>query len=97
MKSPRTYYALALYVIAAALAACSSQSTTPNIAPAPSKNTAHSTHTMSNPPHKPATSGYSLFGDASLVSPGSNSPTAAQATSSESSGYGGVDFSVPAG
>jgi hypothetical protein len=43
--------------------------------------------------------GYSLFGDAMLVSPGFASPTAAQIRSSTlvSPGYGGVDFTVPAG
>lgn len=43
--------------------------------------------------------GYSLFGDASLVSPGHNSPTAAQTESSAtvSPGYGGIDFGVPNG
>lgn len=43
--------------------------------------------------------GYTLFGDASLVSPGYNSPTAAQTQSSAtvSPNYGGVDFGVPNG
>lgn len=42
--------------------------------------------------------GYSLFGDAMLVSPGYNSPTAAQIRSgSTSPGYGGIDFVIPAG
>ena len=45
-----------------------------------------------------AASGYSLFGDATLVSPGFNSPTAAQIRSSSAApGYGGIDFSIPAG
>lgn len=44
-------------------------------------------------------SGYTLFGDASLVNPGYNSPTAAQIESSASvaPNYGGVDFGVPNG
>lgn len=41
--------------------------------------------------------GYTLFGDASLVHPGNASPTAAQATSTGSNAYGGVDFSFAAG
>lgn len=43
--------------------------------------------------------GYTLFGDASLVSPGNNSQTAAQIESSAtvSPNYGGVDFGVPSG
>ena len=41
--------------------------------------------------------GFSLFGDATLVHPGNNSPTAAQATYDGVSTYGGVDFGVPAG
>jgi len=41
--------------------------------------------------------GYSLFGDAMLVSPGHNSPTAAQFRSDNAiaPGYGGVAFNVP--
>lgn len=42
-------------------------------------------------------SGYSLFGDAQIVSPGNGSANAAQATTTGSNGYGGVDFAVPAG
>lgn len=46
-----------------------------------------------------AAAGYSLFGDAQLVSPGNNSPTAAQIRSDTTIApqYGGVDFNVPAG
>jgi hypothetical protein len=45
-----------------------------------------------------AASGYTLFGDATLVSPGNGSATAVQLTSSSSgAGYGGIDFSVPSG
>jgi hypothetical protein len=55
-----------------------------------------------------AAAGYSLFGNATLVSPGFNSPTAAQLTSTCPGGssqcfanntftYSGVDFTVPAG
>lgn len=42
-------------------------------------------------------SSYTLFGDATLVSPGHNSPTAAQASYDGVSSYGGVDFGAPAG
>jgi hypothetical protein len=42
-------------------------------------------------------SNYSLFGDAVLVHPGYNSPTAAQASYDGVSSYGGVDFGAPAG
>jgi hypothetical protein len=43
--------------------------------------------------------GYSLFGDSMLVSPGHNSPTAAQFESSATvpPNYGGIDFGVPNG
>jgi hypothetical protein len=44
-----------------------------------------------------AAAGYSLFGDAMLVSPGNNSPTGVQFRSDTPPLYGGVDFSVPAG
>jgi hypothetical protein len=44
-----------------------------------------------------AATGYSFFGDAQFVSPGEASAHAAQATSTETNGYGGVDFAVPAG
>ena len=44
-----------------------------------------------------AASGYSLFGDAQIVSPGNASNNAAQATSTGSSGFGGVDFAFPTG
>lgn len=46
-----------------------------------------------------AASGYTLFGDASLVSPGFNSFTAAQIRSDDTipPNYGGVDFNVPPG
>ena len=45
-----------------------------------------------------AAAGYSLFGDATLVTPGFNSNTAAQIRSDGSipPNYGGVDFTVPA-
>jgi hypothetical protein len=41
--------------------------------------------------------GYTLFGDATLVSPGFNSPTAAQASYDGVASFGGVDFSQPSG
>jgi len=46
-----------------------------------------------------AASGYSLFGDAQLVSPGNGSPTGVQMRSSTTiaPNYGGIDFSVPSG
>ena len=47
-----------------------------------------------------AASGYSLFGDASFVSPGNNSPTAVQLTSELSNSgltFSGIDFAIPAG
>lgn len=46
-----------------------------------------------------AASNFTLFGDATLVHPGNNSPTAVQLRSSTSvpPGYGGIDFSVPSG
>jgi hypothetical protein len=46
-----------------------------------------------------AANGYSLFGDAQLVSPGNGSPTGVQLRSSASiaPNYGGIDFSVPSG
>src|SRR6202030_3376388 len=43
-----------------------------------------------------AASGYTLFGDATLVHPGDNSPTAVQLRSA-GTGFGGIDFSIPAG
>ncbi len=46
-----------------------------------------------------ASSGFTLFGDAQLVSPGHDSPTGVQLRSSTaiSPGYGGIDFSVSPG
>ena len=47
-----------------------------------------------------AASGYSLFGDASFVSPGNNSLTAVQLTSELSNSgltFSGIDFAIPAG
>ncbi|HKO99847.1 MAG TPA: hypothetical protein VJU86_22925 [Pyrinomonadaceae bacterium] len=45
-----------------------------------------------------AAAGYTLFGDASLVSPGNNSPTAAEIKYDPAGlQYGGVDFTVPEG
>lgn len=46
-----------------------------------------------------AAANYSLFGDAELVNPGNNSPTAAQIRSSAAiaPNYGGIDFNVPTG
>jgi len=45
-----------------------------------------------------AATGYTLFGDAELVSPGFNSPTAAQLRYNPSGpGFGGVDFTIPSG
>ncbi|MDT4955346.1 MAG: hypothetical protein QOJ02_3484 [Acidobacteriota bacterium] len=48
---------------------------------------------------KTAAGGYTLFGDATLVHPGNNSPTAAQIQSDTTRppGYGGVDYGIPAG
>ena len=43
-----------------------------------------------------AAAGYALFGDATLVHPGSGSPTAVQLRS-VTTGFGGIDFSIPAG
>jgi hypothetical protein len=43
-----------------------------------------------------AAGGYALFGDATLVHPGSSSPTAVQLRSA-GTGFGGIDFSVPDG
>jgi hypothetical protein len=43
-----------------------------------------------------AASGFTLFGDATRVHPGSNSHTAIQLRSA-GSGFGGIDFNVPAG
>jgi hypothetical protein len=44
-----------------------------------------------------AATGYQLFGDAQLVSPGNGSATAVGATTTGSNTYGGVDFTFPAG
>jgi hypothetical protein len=44
-----------------------------------------------------ASTGYSFFGDANIVSPGETSAHAAQATSSGTNHFGGVDFGAPAG
>ena len=45
-----------------------------------------------------AASGYSLFGDASYVSPGNASSRAVETTSNPAgAGYGGIDFTVPSG
>jgi hypothetical protein len=44
-----------------------------------------------------ASGGYTLFGDAQIVSPGNASAQAAEATSTGTTGYGGVDFTVPDG
>jgi hypothetical protein len=44
-----------------------------------------------------AAGGYTLFGDAQLVSPGNASPTGVQLRSTLGGGFGGIDFSVPAG
>lgn len=45
----------------------------------------------------PASGNYTLFGESSLVSPGNNSPTAAETVSDSDPGYGGVDITVPEG
>jgi hypothetical protein len=44
-----------------------------------------------------ASSGYSLFGNATLASPGNNSPTGVQFGSDTPPQYGGVDFAIPSG
>jgi len=43
-----------------------------------------------------AASGYTLFGDATLVHPGHNSNTAVQLRSVGAT-YGGIDFAIPSG
>jgi hypothetical protein len=60
---------------------------------------------MAKNPHSPVASGYTLFGDATLVHPGNNSPTAAQASydgctlgcETDPLAYGGVEFASPSG
>jgi hypothetical protein len=52
---------------------------------------------MAKNPHSPVASGYTLFGDATLVHPGNASPTAAEATSTGPNGFGGVEFAFPVG
>lgn len=44
-----------------------------------------------------ASPAYTLFGDASIVSPGNGSPRAAQIRSDATPDWGGVDYNVPAG
>lgn len=44
-----------------------------------------------------AAGGYTLFGDAQIVSPGNASEHAAEATTTGELAYGGVDFTVPSG
>jgi len=44
-----------------------------------------------------AASGFTLFGDAQLVHPGHDSPTAVQLRSTVPGGFGGIDFAVPSG
>jgi len=44
-----------------------------------------------------AAPGYTLFGNAQIVSPGNASAHAVQASSIGAPGYGGIDFAVPAG
>lgn len=44
-----------------------------------------------------AASGYSLFGESSLVSPGNGSNRAVQTVSDSDPGFGGVSYDVPAG
>jgi hypothetical protein len=44
---------------------------------------------------KPGAGGFTLFGDAVLVHPGHNSPTAVQASTDGAATYGGVDFGAP--
>jgi hypothetical protein len=44
-----------------------------------------------------AATGYTLFGDATLVHPGSSSATAVQLRSVLPGGFGGIDFNVPSG
>jgi hypothetical protein len=46
---------------------------------------------------KPGAGGYTLFGDATLIHPGDNSPTAVQEIWSPSQPFGGVDYGIPAG
>jgi hypothetical protein len=42
-----------------------------------------------------AQNGYTLFGDAEIVSPGNASPHAAQLRSDADPGFGGIDFDIP--
>ena len=46
---------------------------------------------------KVSSGSYTLFGDATLVHPGDNSPTAVQEIWSPSQPFGGVDYGIPAG
>lgn len=46
---------------------------------------------------KVSSGSYTLFGDATLVHPGDNSPTAVQLVWSSAQPFGGVDYGIPAG
>ncbi|MEA2787078.1 MAG: hypothetical protein QOF71_3182 [Candidatus Eremiobacteraeota bacterium] len=88
-----------LLVVAAALAmsACSGGSGSSTM-PATGLPSAGSPQTVTRAAlgNKKASPGsYVLWGDATLVSPGHNSPTAAQASTNASTTYGGVDFGAP--
>jgi hypothetical protein len=95
----RTSHKLLSLVAVAFVSACSGGGTSNSAVPAGSHSGA-APQTQARTPlgNKKVTSGaYVLFGDAVLVHPGDNSPTAVQASWSPTDPYGGIDYGIPAG
>jgi hypothetical protein len=82
-----------------AVAACSGAGTSsPSLPSGTQSGAAAQTQARTPQGNKKVSSGsYTLYGDATLVHPGDNSPTAVQEVWSPSQPFGGIDFGVPAG
>lgn len=83
------------FACAVSLSACGGGGSSPPAVPGSPAGAAHARTVAAHA--KAAPSSYTLFGDAMLVSPGNNSPTAVQESSDATGTYGGVDFGLPAG
>ena len=82
-----------------AVSACSGAGTSGPAVPAGAQSgPGMQTHARTPEANKKVDTGsYTLFGDATLIHPGDNSPTAVQEIWSPSQPFGGVDYGLPAG
>jgi len=95
----KTTQSLLSLIAVCAVSACSGGGTSsPSVPSGAQSGAAAQTQSRLPQSNKKVSGGsYTLFGDATLVHPGDNSPTAVQEVWSPSQPFGGIDFGIPAG